>query len=278
MFSASSRQMIARLMGMRPEAFGTRLTVAALEHLVNRTPVVDAGCNAGLTSTSRAAVTIKAASETKPEEEFMFSFSTSSIRQFLTLTTTLATTLAACSTSHAYFSVVDTGELIEQGQYQVTLEPQLILNNYDGFNLIGHFDTGIDQDSGARVTLGFGKVDYQVGGFYKYVPFPDTAKQPAIGGSAGVVMAKVNGVTMTSLRLKPLVSKKLQTEIGDLIPYASLPFGITFTSNQTTVPVQLVVGSEVKPMNMENISFFGEIGVNISKAFGYLSGAAAYRF
>lgn len=189
----------------------------------------------------------------------------------------LLLTLVA-STSHAYYSTIDNGELVEKGKYQVSVEPQLILNNYDGFNLVGRFDTGINQDSSARVLVGFGKVDYQVGGFFKYVPFPDTANQPAIGGSAGMILSRVNGVTYTSIRLHPLISKQFQTEIGDLIPYGSVPFGLTISSNQTVVPVQVVVGSELRPMNMKDLSFFAELGLNVSKAFGYVSGAVAYRF
>ncbi|MES2962615.1 MAG: hypothetical protein V4760_01915 [Bdellovibrionota bacterium] len=189
----------------------------------------------------------------------------------------LAATFLA-STSQAYFSTIDSGEMVEKGQYQLSIEPQIILNTYDGFNMTGRFDTGITPDSSARVELGVGKIDYSVGGFYKYVPFPDTATQPAIGGSVGMVLARTAGITMTSVRFHPLLSKRFQTEIGDLVPYGSLPFGITFTSNQTTMPVQLVVGSELRPMNMKNISFFAELGINVSKAFGYVSGAVAYRF
>lgn len=195
------------------------------------------------------------------------------LHSFIALLLTLGT-----STSHAYFSTIDNGEMIAPGKYQVSVEPQIILNEFSGFNMVGRFDTGINQDSSARVILGVGKVDYQVGGFYKYVPFPDTATQPAIGGSAGLVLARVNGVTLTSLRFHPLLSKTFQTEVGDLIPYGSLPFGITFASGTTTVPVQLVVGSELRPMNMKDISFFAELGLNVSKAFGYISGAVAYRF
>jgi hypothetical protein len=189
----------------------------------------------------------------------------------------LVATIVA-STSHAYFSTIDNGELIQPGKYQVSVEPQIILSEFSGFNMVGRFDTGINQDSSARVLLGVGKVDYQVGGFYKYVPFPDTVNQPAIGGSAGVVLARVNGVTLTSIRLHPLISKRFQTEVGDLIPYGSLPLGITFSSGTTTVPVQLVLGSELRPMNMKDVSFFAELGMNITKAFGYISGAVAYRF
>ena len=187
-------------------------------------------------------------------------------------------TLAA-STSQAYFSTIDTGELIAPGHYQVGLEPQLILSNFSGLNAVGRFDAGINEDSNVRAILGFGKVDYQVGGFYKYVPFPDTRTQPAIGGEVGLLLARVNGNTENSIRLHPLVSKKLETEVGDVTPYGSIPFGITWRSTgETLVPAQLVGGAELRPMNHKDLSFFAELGLNLNNAFGYISGAIAWRF
>jgi hypothetical protein len=184
----------------------------------------------------------------------------------------------ASSVANAYFSTLDTGDIIEKDKYQVMLEPQVILTDIQGVNAVTRFDTGIDQDSSLRAILGFGKVDFQIGGMYKYVPFPDTAKQPAIGGEAGILFARVNGGTEFSLRLHPLVSKTLETEIGDVIPYGSIPFGFTSKKNEDVFPIQLVGGSELRPLNTPGFSFFGELGVNVNKAFSYVSVAVAYRF
>jgi hypothetical protein len=190
----------------------------------------------------------------------------------------LAATALLASTSHAYFSVIDTGDILTPGKYQMSLEPQLILQDYDGFNAVARFDRGINEESSARAILGFGKVDFQVGGFYKWVPFPDTGNQPAIGGSAGAILARVNGDTQFSVRVNPLVSKRFETEIGDLTPYASLPLGVTSRKDETVVPVQLALGSELQPINNQNLSVFAELGFNLNKAFGYISAAIAYRF
>jgi hypothetical protein len=186
--------------------------------------------------------------------------------------------LLMAGTAHAYFSVIDTGDVIEPGRYQIGFEPQIIVTDYDGFNADGFFDVGLTEESSARAILGFGTVDYQIGGMYKWVPFPDVGNQPAIGGEAGVILARVKGDTQFSVRLNPLVSKKFETEIGDLTPYGSMPIGFTTTPDETIVPIQLVAGSELVPLDMKNISFFAEIGMNVSKAFGYLSAAVAWRF
>ena len=178
----------------------------------------------------------------------------------------------------AYFSVIDTGELVAPEKYRASIEPQLILNNYDGANLVGRFDTGIDRESSVRGILGLGKVQYQAGAMYKYVPYPDVAGQPAIGGQAGVLFSRVNGENEISIRAAPLVSKRFDTKYGDVTPYGSVPFGITSRSSETFVPIQLAGGAELRPDWNKNLRIYGELGVNVNRAFSYLSAAVAYDF
>lgn len=190
----------------------------------------------------------------------------------------LVAAVAVPSKSHAYFSVIDTGELVAPEKYRAIVEPQLILNNYDGANLVGRFDTGIDRESSVRGILGLGKVQYQAGAMYKYVPYPDVAGQPAIGGQAGVLFSRVNGENEISLRAAPLVSKRFDTKYGDVTPYGSVPFGITSRSSETFVPIQLAGGAELRPDWNKNLRIYGELGVNVNRAFSYLSAAVAYDF
>lgn len=197
---------------------------------------------------------------------------------FSTSALILAALVLVAQPSQAYYSVLDTGDVIAPGHYQAIVQPQLVFNRYDGFNFVGAFDTGLNEESSVRGLIGFGKVDFQIGGIYKWIPFPDTARQPAIGGQAGVIVARVAGDTEVSFRLSPLVSKKFSTEIGDLSAYGSLPIGLTSRSNDTTVPVQLVGGAQLTPLDNPNLSYSAELGLNVSKAFSYLSVAVAYRF
>ncbi|HVK61182.1 MAG TPA: hypothetical protein VM432_06510 [Bdellovibrionales bacterium] len=180
--------------------------------------------------------------------------------------------------SHAYLSVIDTGEVINPGTYQASLEPQIILTNFEGVNAVGRFDIGLSESTSARAILGFGKVDYQIGGMYKWVPFPDVENQPAIGGEAGILLARVQGETAFTFRFSPLISKRFETEIGDVTPYGSIPVNWTTMDGETTVPLQLVGGAELTLIDMKNISYFAEIGTNIKDAFGYISAAVAWRF
>ncbi|MDX9731954.1 MAG: hypothetical protein RBT63_09300, partial [Bdellovibrionales bacterium] len=58
--------------------------------------------------------------------------------------------------------------------------------------------------------------------------------------------------------------------------------GVTIKSgagiNNTFVPFQLVGGAELRPLEMKNWSYFGELGLNLNKSFSYVSLAVAYRF
>ena len=183
--------------------------------------------------------------------------------------------------AEAYYSTLDNGETLGEGQFQAMVAPQLIFNNYDGGNFTGRLDMGLKEGVSARGILGFGKVDFQIGGMVKWIPFPDTPKQPAIGGEAGFIVARIGSLTQYSVRLHPLISKRFETEVGDIIPYASLPFGVTVQSgggDDTYIPVQLAVGSELRPLELKQWSFFGELGVNVSRAFGYITAGVAFRF
>lgn len=186
--------------------------------------------------------------------------------------------LTAVLPAHAYFSTMDTGELVRPQAYRATLEPQFIFNRYDGANIIGRFATGIDDDSSAEITLGMGTVDFEAGAFYKLIPYPDADGQPAIGGKVGFLIGNVKDETEYNIRFHPLISKSFDTEIGTVTPYGSLPLGITIRNDDTFVPVQLAGGAEYKVSGHENLRLMAELGINVNKAFNYVSFAVAYNF
>jgi hypothetical protein len=192
----------------------------------------------------------------------------------------LALNLGSPAISKAYFSHIDTGDLMAKDAYQVILEPQLILSQFEGFNAVARIESGIDDSSSYQGVLGIGKVDFQVGAFYKFIPFPDTANQPAIGGKVGFLIARNGGETETSIRFHPMVSKRFATEIGDLTAYGALPFGVTNRTGGTPnfTAVQIAAGAELRTLDWPRMSFFTELGINANDAFSYLSFAAAYRF
>ena len=175
--------------------------------------------------------------------------------------------------SFAYFSQVNTGHVIKTGAYRLSLSPQFITSSDlgTGANFTGRFDTGLDDASDMRVQVGFGRVDFHVGGLYKWVPIPDTPDQPAIGLLAGAYFARQSSVGTFSVRAFPFISKQFDTVAGMFDPYVSLPLGLSATSSVTEMPVQLILGTEWMPPGLEKISFWVESGFNVNKAFSYLS-------
>ncbi len=190
---------------------------------------------------------------------------------------TLAAVFTALPAS-AYFSTIDTGELVAPHAYRATLEPQFILNKIDGANGIGRFSTGITDESSAEIVLGLGEVDFQAGAFYKLIPYPDTEGQPALGAKFGFLIGEVADETEYNLRFHPLISKAFETEMGVITPYGSLPLGLRTRSDTTTFPLQIAGGVEYKVQGHENLRLMTELGLNLSKAFDYISFAVAYNF
>jgi hypothetical protein len=191
----------------------------------------------------------------------------------------LATTLVFVSQpARAFFTTLDTGEVIQPEHYRAMLMPQLIFDKIEGTNVLAAFDTGIAEDQQIRGFLGIGEIDFQVGANYKWVPFPDVEGQPAIGLIGGIQWMKIADDNLLSLRVGPLVSKKVETEVGDFTPYASLPIGLTDYKNSTYMPIQFAAGTEWRTLQFDQLTFMTELGLNITKAYSYLALGVLYYF
>lgn len=178
----------------------------------------------------------------------------------------------------AFYSTIDTGEVVEPSKYRVIGETQAITNNDSGVNIVGRLDWGLNEESSVRGILGLGTTDFQIGGLFKWVPIPDYAKQPAIGLLAGLVYAHHQDSNELSLRFHPMISKGFEVEFGKITPYAALPIGLRSFQNRTDVPIQLAGGSEIIFQEIKPWRFFAEIGFDLNKAFTYFSLAASYDF
>jgi hypothetical protein len=192
--------------------------------------------------------------------------------------------LSVSSSAYAYYDVLDTGKIIPTGKYRAIVGPQFITSGEnDGSNVSGKFDAGIGESTTIRGSVGFGQDElFYTGLFLKYVPFPDFENQPALGLIGGFNFARESvdheQQEVLSLRFAPLASKDFDTDIGVVTPYASLPISIAFQDGHTIYPVQLVGGAEFKPFSWENVSFMGEMGLKLNKAFSYVSLSVVFEF
>jgi len=191
--------------------------------------------------------------------------------------------LAISAPAHAYYSVMDTGEVMSSGRYKLTPEIQFITQG-GGANVGTNFDYGWNDDVGLRAQIGAGDTDFYLGGFLKYMPFPDIDNQPAIGFNAGLVYARDAGDNDYTVRVEPIVSKKFDVQFGAINPYASLPLGIQhrgadkYVNDHNNLTVQLAVGTQVDLKTLPNVGLMAEIGIDLNKTSNYVSFGGAWSF
>ena len=195
----------------------------------------------------------------------------------------LATLFFTASPSLAFFSLMDTGQLKKVGENRVLGEGQILFDAPEGFNLNARFATGLDDESEVQFEGGVGSVDYYVGAFWKWIPFPDTDDQPAIGLRAGVTFADFNNISVYGFNVTPLVSKLIDTSFGEISPYGGLEMGLQNSVNDTNFTMQAVAGVQWAPNrwdfpNLTDFNFLLEYGVEVNDSFNYLSFGASYDF
>lgn len=175
--------------------------------------------------------------------------------------------------SQAYFTTAESGDIVPEGQYRVTVEPQF---NY--FGVSAHFDAGTSEDSQIRVSAGAGQSGYNFDFYYKRIPYPDYDKQPAIGFKYGASFAKIDGSSVITPRFFPMISKSIMIDNNRWTPYLSLPIGVSVSQSKSTTPTHFVMGCEITPSNIDNIQFGAEMGLNIRDSFSYISGFISFFF
>ena len=190
------------------------------------------------------------------------------------------------SKTFAYFSLMDTGELRQGQNTRLLGETQIITDIPRGFNFNGRYILGSSEfipDSELQFEAGAGSVDYQLGVFFKWIPFPDTDKQPAIGLRTGLTFAKFIEYSTYGLNITPLISKHINSDFGKITPYLGLPVGLQKNTLNFYTSFHVAIGLEWSPEEWElgssrGINILLEYGMGISQAFDYLSLALAYDF
>lgn len=187
------------------------------------------------------------------------------------------------SPAFAYYSVMDTGEVMSSGRYKLTPEIQFITQG-GGANVGTNFDIGINEEIGLRAQVGAGDTDFYFGGFFKFMPFPDTDSQPAIGFNAGLVYARDEGSNNFTIRFEPLISKRWGTEFGAIVPYASVPLGIQhrsadkYANDHNNLTAQIAVGTQVDLKTLPDVGLMAEVGFDLNHTASYVSFGGAWSF
>jgi hypothetical protein len=195
--------------------------------------------------------------------------------QFL-LGTLLTTFMSAQAL--AFLAISESGEITPPGTFRIGVEPQLRISDGSGGNVGFFVDSAVNDEWSWRGQLGTGDTDFWGSASAKWIPIPDLDSQPAIGLRPEVAFGRDESESFTVFRLAPMISKKLDTEIGVITPYIAVPIGIFAWQGKSDTISQFVVGSEGKFEEMPTLLFTAELGMNMSKTFSYIAGSISFFF
>lgn len=178
--------------------------------------------------------------------------------------------LALSGTAHAFVSVQDTGDVLKEGTYRGSVEPQFLFSKQAGANIAARLDAPVSESSTARglVSVGSG-IDFHTGAFYKWAPVPDYENQPAIAGQLGVVYARYDGEPEVSFRFNPIISKRFESEHGTFTPYGSIPLALETRKGRAIGTAQLAAGTQYQPHQWDHVRFSAELGLSIKDSYNY---------
>lgn len=193
--------------------------------------------------------------------------------------------LCAPLMAQGYQSFLSTGEILQKEDFQLLGYIESVFDEFDGINANLRFAKAFDEEFQGELEVGMGEFDVYLGAFVKWVPIPDYESQPAIGVRAGLSYIKVDDFNETNISLAPFVSKAFETQVGKVVPFAALPFGI---GNNSGIPNQdddtffmskLSLGAEWSSKEWEkDIRIIGELGVELSDSFNSFNIGANYTF
>ncbi len=176
-----------------------------------------------------------------------------------------------------YLTIGESGEVIGQGQNRIGASPQFFTNNGGGMNVGAFMDMGWSDSMSSRFSLGLGKIDFNLGASFKYIPFPDVDQQPAIGIKTSLFYARVSSENITTLQIAPMISRKVDSDIGLFVPYAAVALNSNSGPSNST-GTQFVLGSELKHKDAEKFLFAAEVSFNLKDSYSSLAGFISIPF
>ena len=187
------------------------------------------------------------------------------------------------NSAYAYNSIINNGNMTESGTYKLGSELQVLTDDpadNSGANILFFIDLPTKSSSlDYRFKFGTGNTDINLGVAAKWIPIPDLQNQPAIGVIFDVDWVNDNSYDFFTARVAPLISKNFRWEYGSMTPYAALPVGTYYLTENDKMEafVQLAFGAEVNFEAYPDFGFFGEAGFDIDKSITYFSLAARFK-
>jgi hypothetical protein len=168
--------------------------------------------------------------------------------------------------------------VLKPGDFEASLHTDIIFNRGGGFNLSPHIRAGvIEHFLDVDAYIGMGTTDFQIGALGKYNLLPDLKDQVGLSFLGGFGFIRDEGSSAFLLSTGVLVSKQVELNIGRLSPYGALQLEFLF-GDATTVPLTLLAGAKLNPIELKQWNFYSELSVNLHESFWGLSFGAGYPF
>lgn len=120
-----------------------------------------------------------------------------------------------------------------------------------------------------RHFIGLGGAGFLIGSFIKWIPFPDYRYQPALGTALGASYNWFDSQThYMNVHFHPSISKVIETGIGDIIPYLTLPFSMKIKNlKEFEFPLKITFGlrAELVFIHAHKVEVVSEISMNLVK-------------
>lgn len=183
-----------------------------------------------------------------------------------------------CGTQPAlgYLTLGESGDVTPADTLKLGFEPQLRISEGGAADFAVFLDAALKEDLSWRAQIGTGQTDLFVGGSIKWIPIPDFEKQPALGLRTDLIFGRDVDETFWTLRLAPLISKRVDSDYILFSPYLSPTVGYAGTRGRSETFSQLILGTEIRPHDMDRFIFDVELGSNLSKSFSYISFNVSY--
>ena len=140
----------------------------------------------------------------------------------------------------------------------------------DGVNVLGHVDKGLNDSSNLRFEAGTGATDAVLGGYLKWVPFPDYQNQPAVGFTMGAQYAHYQGESEVAIRVTPIASKKFNINTDSwnavITPFVAVPIAVATYNHGNLVPIQLTMGAKYHDPRITQCDFLAELDFDVNQA------------
>ena len=167
---------------------------------------------------------------------------------------------------------------VEPDHFSLGIEPELTFTDGAGIGVNAKYTHGISDLMNVMGVIGTGSgpKKFRIGGAAVFDFFPDVEEQPGVGlALEGIYYRRRDGGRL-DLTAVPYIHKAFKH--GDMLvePFAALPVGFGFRSDNYDGLFSVVVGTIFGQADSEHLRYVVELGINVDHADTYIAGGLSY--